>query len=187
MKTDKVTSRFGSKLFTIVRSVDFIISISATIVSALVLPNNLGNQIMEDLLSSSISIQSILFSIQLAAFALVVSFVDHEVLRVLQQKKDLYEELVWHFKVTSYSLFVGLLSSIISFSIVVTSKCTTPNYVAAILAGLTLYGILASALSMRQLFNVASVRGQFFKGKTVTQKGIDALEEFLDSEKADSD
>lgn len=93
---------------------DFIVSISLSILVYIIFPYWVNNEMMKEIFNIGISILSIIFSVYFAALAIIISSSDDGFVRFLE-KEGFYNSIISTFEFTLGSLFIALSYSIIIF------------------------------------------------------------------------
>src|ERR1041384_3873475 len=93
---------------------DLLLATTATVALYVFMPEQISNGFARDLYGVGISVLSIVFSIFVAALAIIMSASDDEFLKFLESD-GLYTLLLWGFKFTLFLLFVALMYSLILY------------------------------------------------------------------------
>ncbi|MFN2303448.1 MAG: hypothetical protein ACK2TV_06920 [Anaerolineales bacterium] len=106
---------YGSdKIKSVVLSWDFLTALLIIVVFALIVPVTLPVGIAREIFSVSVSVLSIVFSIFFAALAVVMTAGDNQFVGFLK-RYELYEPILWSYRLTLLLLFFSLLLSLILY------------------------------------------------------------------------
>jgi hypothetical protein len=151
-----------------IKSWDFIISVTITLVTAFIIPNYIKVSFAEDIYSVGITVLSIIFSLFFAASAIIMSSSDNDFIDFLEEEKH-FSILLETFRFTLISLFVSLIYSIVLYIITdyllkYSGDAFTQNKVWFLIFELTfIYSMLATGLSVLDTVNFSKYRSIFLK------------------------
>jgi len=149
----------------------------------LLIPNRLITpDFAQEILKTTNSILSVLFSVYFAALAILASSGDNEFVMFLQSE-GYYKDILGNFKITLYLLFIALVISIMLLVWVslLPESSTIINFLPEIYAFIFLYSVFATINSSSDAIIYAQLRGKFLiKIKSFNQdnkKGIKTTKE----------
>ena len=159
--------KFFSTLRRIIISWDFWGAVFTALLVLVLAPQKILVVFAKDVLSVSISVLAIIFSVFFAALAVLITAGDNEFVRFLEEDGS-YSQIVWTFKVTLILLFTALLASIILYIVVLpyaalSSGYFVPKWLVTIYLFLSSYALFATGISALDAVKYAEFRARFLE------------------------
>jgi len=157
------------RLFTILKSFfltwDIYASLFVVVILAFLLRDEISLGLVKEILSVSISVLAIVFSVFFAAMAILITAGDNEFVRFLEEDGS-FTQITWVFRVTLLLLFLALFISIILFVIVVMFSgeddgYTFPKWGLLLYSFLASYALLSAINSSLDAIKYAELRARF--------------------------
>lgn len=159
------------KISSLILSWDFVVAIVLTLVTALILPNELSIEFCKSFYGVGISVLSIVFSIFFAALAIIMASSDNDFIEFLEEEGD-FSALINTFKVTLIMLFISLIYSIVLYVISDYHLTNPANSVETqykafflIFEFLFCYSMIATGLSVKDTIVFSNFRSRFLSMK----------------------
>lgn len=153
-------------------SYDFSISLAIGIILYIVLPEFLSMKFMLTYYEIIITTISIIFSLMFASCSILMSSSDNDFINFLNEKND-FDNLLWTFRITLFALFISLIYALVIF--------VATNYIVEMakegevwvqhkiffttLSSITIYGLIATFLSVEDTLKFSKFRSRFLKDK----------------------
>lgn len=159
-------------------SYDFAASLILGVVLYIYIPEYLRMNFMITYYNIIITTISIIFSLMFASCSILMSSSDDEFINFLNEKGD-FDNLLWTFRITLVALFVSLLYALIVFvgssylveTAVEGQKWEQHKIFFVTLTIITVYGLIATYLSVIDTLHFSQFRSKFLKQKKmITEK-----------------
>ena len=159
-----------NKFRSIVTGFDFIVSIILLSILLITLPFKLNEDFLILVYGRMLYIVSIVFGLTFSGFSILMSSADDEFVVYLKEK-NVYDDLIWIFKVCIYSLFTTLVLMFSHFIYLEMGTKVFNNvnnflqskFVFSIIMVFFSYSLLSTINSIRHLIKFSIYRGMFLK------------------------
>ena len=161
-----------NKLKSIVTGFDFVISVILLLILLITLPFKLNENFLILVYGKMLYIVSIVFGLTFSGFSILMSSADDEFVVYLKEK-NVYDGLIWIFKVCIYSLFTTLVLMFSHFiylemgaKIFNNINCFLQSkFVFSAIMVFFSYSLLSTINSIRHLIKFSVYRGIFLKNR----------------------
>jgi hypothetical protein len=144
---------------------DIYVSLAVVVVLGFLIKDDISLSIVKEILTVSISVLAIVFSVFFAAMAVLITAGDNEFVRFLEEDGS-FKQIAGIFRVTLLLLFIALLISIILFVIIVSFSGEDDVYIfpkwgLLVYSFLALYALLSAINSSLDAIKYAELRARF--------------------------